>query len=195
MIKRILFYFLILFSSGSMYAQDFYPEISNERYTIEGTSRQGFSSIFAYSIKDLEKGWWKYSRQFGHPLNMKDYYKVSVPSDSRSERVAIVLLSKTIKSNQGSKFFLTFEREGLPKEKLAGFNEQVNTILENFKQTFYLERITELLEKQELKTKKWSKKVDKARGGNKKRALDELKLLESEIDQLKMTIKEVYEAY
>lgn len=196
MIRKILFAFCsTVYSFGIIQAQEFYPEISSERYTIEGSSREGYSTRFAYSEKEVEKGWWKYSREFGRPLNMKSYYKVTIPSGENSGNIDLVLLSKTIDTNPNSKFFLSLDQSNVPKEKLSAFGSQVKNILQSFKQSFYLERLEDDLETLEKKAKKWGKKVDKARGGNKDKALTELDRLEEEIEAIKEGIREIYSTY
>lgn len=193
MTSRILFLFLVFFYLQVGHAQVFSPEIKKERLTIEGKARDGFLTSFDFPQKDVERGWWSYSRNFGRPLNMKGYYQVTIPSVVNSGNVDLELFSRTLGSKSGSRFFLALNHDKVPKEKIADYDGQVKTILQDFKQNYYIEQLEDRLESVEKKAKKVSKKVMKGKG--KEKALIELTHYEKEIESIKARLLEVYGAY
>ncbi|WP_421891689.1 hypothetical protein [Marinoscillum sp.] len=195
MTERILLIFFVFFLSYRGTSQDFSAEIRADKLTIDGKARDGISTSFDFPAREVERGWWRYSREFGRPLNMRGYYKVTIPSEVNSGNVDITLLSKTLSSKTGCKFFLVLDQEHVPVTKVAAYNAQIKTILQDFKKTYYIDELGETLEKAEKKAASASKKVSKSDGNGKEKALAELTGYQKQIEAIKNQLKIIYQAY
>jgi|GEM_PF-1304124 len=195
MTERILLIFFVFFMSYCGWSQDFSAQINPDKLTIDGKARDGISTSFDFPAKEVERGWWRYSREFGRPLNMRGYYKVTVPSEVNSGNVDIILLSKTLGSKTGCKFFVALDQENVPKTKVAAYNAQIKTILQDFKKAYYIEELGEILGKAEKKAATASKKVSKSNGNGKEKALHELTSYQKQIETIKSQLKIIYQAY
>lgn len=195
MTKKLLFFACFFLTTFYSFSQKFYPEITSERYTIAGSSRQGYSTLFDFEARTVRKGWWKFSKQFARPLNMKSYYQVTIPREMNNGNVDLILLSKSMKAGNYSKFFICLEDEQIAASDATALRKQVLQLLQQFKQTFYLERLEKELAKAEAKAARESKKADRTSGSGREKALQELTSLEMELDRIKAEIKLIYQAY
>lgn len=194
-LTKSVFYLIVMlfFCTLSAQGQSFDPTINPTHWTIDGEVRAGFSTDFSFSAKDVERGWWRYSKAFGRLLNMKTYYRVTIPSEANQGNVDVELLAKVLRSKDGSTFFLTVNGKSLPQSKQKDYLNQVNAIIKDFKKSFYLDILEEQLEKEEKKAKRMSKKVDRASGRAKERALNALTAQEEKLDYLRKKIKTIYQ--
>lgn len=190
----ILIVLIFFFQSGAI-CQSFDPTINATHWTVDGEVRQGFSTDFGFSAKDVEKGWWRFSRKFGRPLNMKTYCRVTIPGETNQGNVDIELLSKTLTNKEGSTFFLTVNERTIPETKKENYLNQVKIMLQDFKKSYYLSVLEDQLKKEEKKAKKLSKKVDRAGKKGKDRALNALTEQEKKLDIIRQRVKTIYKAY
>ena len=195
MTGRILLLFLIFFSFGFVQAQNFSPIIQKDKITVDSKVRTGVSTSFDAPAKDVERGWWKYSRQFGRPLNMRGYYKVTIPATLNEGTVDLELLSKTLKNKTGSRFYLSLNTTNIPAEKVSNYTAEVKKILQNFKRSYYIDWIEENLENQAKKAIRAGKKASKGKGNSREKALEELAALDVSTAELKAKLLEVYQAF
>ncbi len=195
MTGRILLIFFIFFSSSFGFAQRFSPIVEKDKITVEDNSRSGYSTSFDASAKLVERGWWKYSRQFGRPINMRGYYSVIIPAAMNTGTVDLELYSKVLANKTGSRFYLSLKTDNLPADKLNSYNAEVKKILQNFKRSYYIDWIESKLEKEEKKAIRGGKKAAKAKGKSREKALEELAILDESTAQLKAKLLEVYQAY
>ncbi|MEP1095045.1 MAG: hypothetical protein ABJG78_08030, partial [Cyclobacteriaceae bacterium] len=72
----------------------------------------GFGSEFDFTRDEVRKGWWKYARQFGNPLDMRTYYEVTIPAAASDGNVDLLVFAQTIE--EGGK---TLFKIGLKEEK------------------------------------------------------------------------------
>lgn len=195
MTSRILFFSTLFFMTLLAGSQAFDSRIDETSLAIAGQNQKGFLTRFTISAKQLEKAWWRYCREFGRPLNMKGYYKVTIPSELNSGNVNLNLLSKSMSSKTGSTFFLALDREGVPTDKVKAYHSQVEQILQSFKVSFATEQLEEQLADLEKDAKKTSKRVAKSTGNSKDRHLQELRKIEEKIEAIKLRLAEVNSAY
>ena len=194
MTSRILFFSLLFFLGFVTHAQ-FDSRIDETSLAISGENQKGFLTRFNITAKQLEKAWWRYCREFGRPLNMKGYYKVTIPSELNSGNVNLNLLSKSMASKTGSTFFLALDRDGVPAGKVSAYHNQVKQILQSFKVSFATEQLEEKLEDLEKDAKKTSKRVAKSSGNAKDRHLQDLMKIEDKIEVVKKQLATVNSAY
>lgn len=185
----ILLIFLIC-SFTTMNAQTFSSVPNKDKITLEGKPIEGFSIGFDYSGKEVEKGWWKYCRSFGRPINMRTYYKVTIPSEENGGNVDLELLSKVFASKGDSKFFLGLNPLNIPDPKQEVYHRQIRSLVADFKKRFYLNDLENQLRREEKKTKRLSKKVD--RGND--QAFEALIRQEKVLDRLRDQIGVIYNA-
>lgn len=193
--SRILLIVIFSILAYESAGQGFDAKVSATHWTVKGEAMQGFSSDFDFSAKVVEKGWWRYSRTFGRPLNMKSYYSVTIPSEENQGNVDIELLARVVPGKAGSTFFLTVNSQSVPESKLQDYLGQVRMILQEFKRDFYLRHLQDQLRKEEKKAKKLSKKVDRSGNRTKEKALQALMVQEQKLAELRQRIKAVYQAF
>jgi len=195
MTGRILFGFLTFFFCEYTVAQKFSPQIQKDKITVASKTRLGYSTSFDESAKTMERAWWSYSRQFGRPLNMRGYYKVTVPATLNEGTVDLELFSKAMSNKTGSRFYLSLNTEDLPSSKVTAYNSEVKKILQSFKRSYYINLLEENIEKEEKKAIREGKKAEKSRGRSREKALQELADLDQSLENLKTDLKSVYQAY
>ena len=195
MSTKILFIFFTFFFIGTVQGQNFSELVSDKTMSISAKAYNGFYTEFDFNAKNVERGWWDYSRSFGRPLNMRGYYKVTIPSDVNSGTVDLVLLSRTVSGKNSCGFFLCLDESNISKDKILDYKKQLKVILKDFKKTYYIEQLEDVLEQLEKKAIKTSKKVSKAKGKSKERFLQDLETQQEHIAQTKAKLKEIYNAF
>ncbi|MEQ8237846.1 MAG: hypothetical protein RIA69_01470 [Cyclobacteriaceae bacterium] len=183
-ILSALFIFITFFTFG----QQFENSISNSKFSIEEESFPAFKTYFDYKPSSVEKGWWKYSRQFGKPLNMRKYYQVTIPREVEGTELEFVLYSKPVPSENGASFTLAIDNKALPSEKQEAYLSQLKLILMEFKRYFYLEKYEEQLEEVTKLAEKNGSLASKLEGAPREEVLGELQVLTREVDRIKMKI-------
>ena len=174
-----------MFIFSLTFAQKKYaPDAHSSQLTLEGKALAGYSSAFDFSREEVRKGWWKYAREFGSPLNMKDYYKVTIPSETTDGNVDLEIFTQTTAGEGGTLFFL-----GLENTK---YKEQALTMLQDFKKKFYisdlLSRIDEKLDASFDLSKAYR---DEILDDRKKELLRQITQLEKEVEVLKQEIRTI----
>lgn len=192
---RIVLLIFHFFWLSQLAAQQFTPNIYEETLTVAGAARAGYITDFPFSAKEIEKEWWRFAKEFGRPLNMRSYYETTIPSEINSGTVDVILLSKTLRKGSGSQFFLSLKADKLPKDKKDEYFNQVKQIIQNFKQSIYLDKLETGLAKLETKAARASKRVEKADGRQRAKRIGELEQLREEIQEYKSLIKSIYTAY
>lgn len=92
---------------------------------------EGFSTPFDFERAEVRKGWWKYSRQFGKPLDMRAYYQVEIPSDLNDGNVDIIVYTQTRDTKGSCGFFLGIAT--------TAFKDQSLQLISGFKKAFYID--------------------------------------------------------
>lgn len=195
MTGRILLQFLIFFQTTLLVAQSFDQKVDEVKMTIEGKVREGYKTNFDFPAKTIERAWWSYCRDFGRPLNMKGYYRVTIPKEVNNSDVALDLLSISSAVKIGSSFFLALDDTSLPQSKVSTYERQVLGILQRFKQTVYINELNEKLESLEKDAARASKKIRKREGSAKTKALQDLADLEQSMREVREKIEHIYKAY
>ena len=150
--------------------------------TLEGKELTGYLSAFDFDRESVRKGWWKYSRDFGLPLNMKEYYKVTIPANITDGNVDLVIYSQTEVVQDGVNFFL-----GLEDDK---YDKQAYNLLVDFKKSFYISRLIQKIADKEVQAKKLGNAYNDAfLDSERKNILDNLLRVKSEIEELKEDIR------
>jgi len=161
MVGKILFYFILFLSFTQAVPQTYTSDIDPTNLTIESNVYPGFKTFLDFDSKDVRKGWWKFSREFGKPVNMRSYYETTLVHE---EMMNVKLISRSVKFKEGTLFYLTLKNEDMPKDQEQKYLKQVKTLLFEFKQEYYrsfLEGELKSLEKQAVKV---SKEIEKAAG-------------------------------
>ncbi|WP_420576881.1 hypothetical protein [Ekhidna sp.] len=174
---------LFLFTLTVGFAQKKYsPKATAAQLSLEGKALKGYTTNFDFGWEEVRRGWWEYARAFGAPLNMKTYYKVTVPSQISDGNVDIEIFTQTTDGNGGSDFFL-----GVENEK---YNEQALAMILDFKKEFYIKDLLERIEDKQEKADDLSDEYrDAALETKKQELLNQIAEIEKEIEGLKAEIK------
>lgn len=176
-----LFLFTLLVSFSQ---KKFEPKATSAQLSLEGKTLKGYTTNFDFGWEDVRRGWWEYARAFGTPLNMKTYYKVTVPSQINDGNVDIEIFTQTTDGNGGSDFFL-----GVENEK---YDEQARTMILDFKKEFYIKDLVEQIEKKQEKADDLSDEYrDSVLETKKLELLNQISTIEKEIAQLRDRIKAI----
>lgn len=174
---------LLLFAFTAVISQKTYTgEFEKTSFVIEGKTLDGYKSSFDFSREQVRKGWWKYSREFGSPVDMRKYYKVVIPSASNDGNVDLMIYAVSTEVGNDCSFFLGVENKQ--------YDKQVAKLSKDFKKHFYIEYYLSHIQKKQEEAKQLSDEYDGKKGRRKKQLiLDSLNEKRAEIDQLKEVIK------
>jgi len=185
--SKILFAFLLFLATVS-FSQKFENSISPSKFTIGENKYPAFKTYVDFKPAIVERGWWKFARQFGKPLNMRKYYQVTIPREMDGTITEIVLYSKPVVSGEGASFSLALDDQNIPKEKKELYLKQLKLILMEFKRYLYLEKYEEQMVAVTKLAEKNGSITGKLKGRAREEKLEELQLLAVEIDRIKMKI-------
>lgn len=174
-----------MFLGFNGFAQKEYDtRISKAETTLEGKTLKGYRTHFDYEREEVRRGWWEYAREFGTLLNMKTYYKATLPSTTTDGNVDVIIYAETAPSESGVTFFL-----GLAEKK---YNEQAKNLLLDFKKTFYIERLLDAIKAKERELKKLSDAYrDTVLDDEQQVILGEITLKKATIESLKEEIRKI----
>jgi DNA-directed RNA polymerase subunit F len=185
----------MFFSLYEIKAQNFIESIASDKLTIESVAYKAYSTAFDASAKTIEKAWWRHIREFGRPLNMRSYYIITIPAELNDGTVATELFSRVLATKTGSRFYLALNTKDIPAEKVAGYNKEIESIIQTFKKSYYITLFENQLAKEEKQAVRTSKKVSKAKGKQREKALEELEQIDANKEAIQVKLKEVYKAY
>ncbi|WP_424962923.1 hypothetical protein [Ekhidna sp.] len=177
--------YLFLFTMLVSFSQKKYvPKATAAQLSLEGKALKGYTTNFDFGWEEVRRGWWEYARAFGAPLNMKTYYKVTVPSQVNDGNVDIEIFTQTTDGNGGSDFFL-----GVENEK---YNEQALAMILDFKKEFYINHMVEQIEKKQEKADDLCDEYrDAVLETRKQELLSQITAIEQEIEGLRQRIKTI----
>ncbi len=151
-------------------------------FEAEGKTLTGYSSSFDFTRDEVRKGWWRYARKFGSPLDMRTYYKVKIPSETTDGNIDLWIYTQTI--NEAG--VVTFH-VGLEESK---YKVQVEELLREFKKSHYIQFYLDELKLRELEAERLSSAYESALlDEEKEKALTDLKSKQNEIEKLKGEIR------
>ncbi|MEM7298526.1 MAG: hypothetical protein AAF391_09710, partial [Bacteroidota bacterium] len=152
--------------------------------SIEGKSLDGYSTHFSFEREAVRRGWWNYSREFGSPLNMKEYYKVTVPSKTTDGNVDLIIYTQTTSVKGGASFFLGVEGEE--------YKEQSKNLLIDFKKGFYIDQVLEKIDVKKDEAKNLSDEYEETVLEDRRVAiLNEITAIKAEIEAYKSEIRAI----
>jgi hypothetical protein len=177
--------YLLLFISFSTFGQKKYDtKATSAQLSLEGKTLSGYKASFDFGWEEVRRGWWEYAREFASPLNMKTYYKVTIPSETTDGNVDLLIYTQTTDGKGGTEFFLGLENEKYKKQAL--------TMILDFKKGFYIDDLVEQIEGKQGKADDLSRKYrDAVMETEKQQILNQLNKLEEEIEQLRAEIKSI----
>ncbi len=174
-----------MFVITSLFAQKKYSvEATSAQLSLEGKSLTGYRTNFDFAWEDVRKGWWKYAREFANPLNMKTYYKVTVPSSNTDGNVDLEIFTQSSDGQGGTDFFL-----GLENEK---YKDQALSMLLDFKKEFYINDLLKQIASNQSESDKLSSAYrDTVIESERQKYLGQIKELEEANLSLKEQIKQI----
>lgn len=174
---------LFLFAFTAVISQKkFNAKFEKTSFVIESKTLSGYKTLFDFSREDVRKGWWKYSREFGSPLDMRKYYKVIIPAATNEGNVDLAIYAVSTEVGNDCSFFLGVEN--------MQYVSQAAKLVKDFKKQFYIDFYLNQIEKKQEDAEDLSEEYDGKKGRRKKKLiLDALNEKRAEIDQLKGVIK------
>jgi hypothetical protein len=174
---------LFLFAFTAAISQkNFNVQFEKTSFVIEDKTLAGYKTLFDFSREQVRKGWWKYSREFGSPLDMRKYYKVVIPAATNEGNVDLMIYAVSTEDGNNCSFFLGVENKQ--------YDKQVAKLVKDFKKQFYIDFYLNQIKKKQEEAEQLSDEYDGKRGRRKKQLiLDALNEKRAEIDQLKEVIK------
>ena len=178
---------LILFGSLGLSAQKkFNLEREEISLNLAGKTLSGYQTTFDFSNEEVRKGWWRYAKQFGNPLDMRTYYEVKIPAETTDGNIDLVIYSETSQKN-GTILF----KVGLEDVR---YKMQVEELIQDFKKGVYIQYYLGELKIKELEAEKLGNKyVSTSSNQDKERLLDHLNAKKEEMELLKKEIRKVDE--
>ena len=191
--KRIVLIFFIFLFVLAGKGQSFDPEITKGKLTIESDIFPGYKSFLDFNHEAVQKGWWRFSRKFGKPVNMRKYYETTIVNDHEENVHEVVLISKSLKYGRGTVFYLTLKNTGLSSELEKKYLKQVQTLLFEFKQEFYLSFYEDEMKDLERQAAQATKSLDKSRGNPQmeKQSFQELEKVNAALDEVKDKVRKL----
>ncbi len=173
--------FAVLFSFGQ---KRFDSNIAAAQFDAGRISITGYKTGFDFEREDVRRGWWKYAKQFGNPLDMRIYYQVKIPSETTDGNVDLLIFSQTVYENGESVFSL-----GLENDK---YDVQIQKLLVDFKSHFYINHYLREIKLKQLDAQRLSEEYATSFDQDKKKELlDSIKNKENEVEELKEQIRKI----
>lgn len=176
---------VLLFVTVTSFAQKNYDNNTKAiSQSLEGKQLSGYVTEFDFDRETVRRGWWSYAREFGTPLDMRTYYKVTVPADNTDGNVDLEIFTQSVGEGKSVSFFL-----GVENKK---YREQAELMLLDFKKMFYIQDLLTSIESKQEEADSLGKRY-KQEDSKKERQqiLKQVKGLELEIEKLKSWIKEI----
>ncbi len=190
MIRYFVLLLALFFLTPSSFSQVYEEKVSNVSPEIAGKKTVGYVTWLDFPVEEVRYGFWKYSRKFGLPKNMRTHYEVIIPARESTANQSLTLYALSISGDPGCKFSLSLDLEALPEAAHVNYQKQVRDLLMDFKLNFYLDyfdnQISELERIYNRQARKY-KRLLKKRGENnsKEKVLDDLLILQNKISLLK----------
>ncbi|WP_436514811.1 hypothetical protein [Ekhidna sp. To15] len=182
--KHTLGYVLLFVFTLTFAQKKHSSKASSSQLNLEGKALTGYTTSFDFAREDVRKGWWKFAREFGSPLNMKTYYKVTIPSERTDGNVDLEIFTQTTDGQGGTEFFLGLENKT--------YKDQALTMILDFKKKFYINDLLEQIETNQAKSEKLSSEYrDAVLESKQQELLKQITDLEKENQRLKEKIKKI----
>jgi hypothetical protein len=188
--NRIVFLFLVFLSLNlSVAAQGGFSSTSETQFTIDTISYIGYKSYFEYPTNEVLKGFWNYTKSFGHGVNMRSYYRLVIPQTD-SSNTSLTLIGKPEGEGSTCLFSLGMDLSQLNTDPIA-YKEQLRIMLMEFKIDMYLnsyqDEINSLVKDGKKLSKQHQKALKKGQIYQEENAarLSRLHAIEQQIEQLR----------
>lgn len=182
--KNTLTLALLLVSTMLSAQKSFDLQTNESNFSLAEKSLIGYQSSFDFSVEEVKKGWWRYARQFGSPLDMRTHYQVKIPAESTDGNVDLFIYSETFASDGKVQF-----RLGLENQK---YKKQAKELLRDFKKDMYIQYYLGEIKLLEIEAEKLSRNYESAISKEEESsALSGLNQKKVETEKLKEKIREI----
>ncbi len=147
-------------NAGSM--PDFGPAVNTASLTIGSDQHTGYSALFDFDEKTVEKGWWRYLKRVARVKDRKTYWRLSIPPEKGTSNRPVEMFSEITKANDRTKLTLVLNGFNMVPNTKKDYLQQTKYFLEEFKAKFYGDYVQGLIIKAEKKAKKASQQHQKA---------------------------------
>ncbi len=94
-------------------------------------------TYFDFSAEEVNLGWWKYAKRFALPQNQRTHYEVTIPATDNS-RAVVIYTQVEEKDGKPVWFKLGLQLGDVSKDEKAKYQDQAESMLLDFKRSFYL---------------------------------------------------------
>lgn len=163
--------------------KNFNLDLNSASLNIDGNKLIGFNTTFDFNREEVRKGWWKYARKFGNPIDMRTYYVVTIPAESTDGNVDLTIYSQALDDTDPVVFSI-----GISDKK---YKVQIEELLKEFKKDFYIQFYLNELKLKETEATGLSERYERALQDEKNEVLDLLQANKESIESLKEEIRKV----
>lgn len=153
-------------------------------FDVDGKTLQGIQTAFDFGRDEVRKGWWRYAKRFGTPLDMRSHYLITIPSEATDGNVDLKIYSKTFLDQNTIRFNIGLESKQ--------YQSQLKELLFQFKRDFYIRYYLNEIHFVRLSAVRISEEyATEANNRKKNQLLKQLKTKQSTIEKLKDEIKTI----
>lgn len=153
-------------------------------FKIDGKKLVGYESSFDFTKEEVRKGWWRYVRAFGSPVDMRTYYLVKIPAQSTDGNVDLSIYAQTTGDGVPAQFKI-----GIEDKK---YKVQVEELIKVFKKDFYIQYYLSKLKVKEQEAERIANDYASASEElQKEKLLSTLSSKKEQVDWLKEEIRKI----
>lgn len=175
-----LFFFLLAKTSAQ---KKFNPGIEDIAFILDNKTLTGYSTVFDFRREEVRRGWWKYARQFSHPLNMRTFYQMKIPSEVNEGNVDLFIFTQIVDEG-GATIFKIGQEDGK-------YLSQVRHMLREFKRNFYIAHYLDELALLALEAELLSNEYERAPESHKEELLGKMQKRQDKTEEIWINIKKV----
>lgn len=182
--KNTLF-IVLLFAFGAGEAQKkFDLSVNGIVFNIDGKKLNGYETSFDFDREEVRKGWWRYVRAFGTPMDMRSYYLAKIPAQSTDGNIDLTIYAQT----KGETVPVEF-KIGIESDK---YKAQVEELIKVFKKDFYIQYyLAKLRVKEQEAGRIASEYASSESDVDKEKLLTTLNAKKEQVDWLKEEIRKI----
>lgn len=190
--RLIVIQFILFFLWSWVFGQEYSSDFKRSDLSLENKTYPGYETQFDFSAEDVRFGFWKYSRSFGIPRNMRGHYEIIIPASGESN-TELKLFSKTTGDEESARFQLAINTTGISESQQKNYLNQASELIRDFKLSFYRDYFQGEIDQ---RTKRYNrlgkryKRLVKKDGSRpqKSKTLDKMLILEEEIRELRLNV-------
>ena len=127
---NIATFFFLFVIQGAYTQKKFDLKVNITEFDLEDMHLYGFETNFGFSRKEIRKGWWEFTKQYGKLTNMRSYYRLKISGRATGENTGLTIYFRSTEAPGGSRLEI-----GTEEKK---YRNDLKDLLIAFKKDFYL---------------------------------------------------------